>query len=59
MLSSCQLIEQHLRLLQIARVEPFSEPAVDRREKLAGLIVLALIAPEPRSSPRAVPRMSL
>src|SRR5262249_18164049 len=29
---SPQLIQQRLRLLQIARVEPLSEPAVDRRE---------------------------
>jgi len=29
-LSSCQFIEQCLRLLQIARVKPFGEPAIDR-----------------------------
>src|SRR5215469_4405591 len=37
-----------LGLLQIKRIEPFGEPAVDRSEKLASLIPLALIAPEPR-----------
>src|SRR4029077_5302880 len=35
-------------LLQIARVEAFGEPAVDRSEKIASLIPLTLIAPEPR-----------
>ena len=45
--SSGQLVEQRLSLLQIARVKPFGEPAVDRSEKLASLIPLALIAPEP------------
>ena len=46
-LSRRQLIEQRLRLFQIERVEAFSEPAVDRSEKLASLLPLALIAPEP------------
>ena len=44
----CECVKQSLRLLQIARIEPFSEPAIDRSEKIAGLIPLALIAPEPR-----------
>src|SRR4029077_21187483 len=39
-----------LRLFQIARVKPFREPAVDRSEKLASLIALALIAPEAREA---------
>ena len=38
-----QLIEQSLSLLQIARIEPLGKPAVDRSEKIAGLITLALI----------------
>jgi hypothetical protein len=46
--SSCQLIEQRLSLLQIARVMAFCEPTVDRSEKLASLLPLPLIAPEPR-----------
>jgi hypothetical protein len=33
---------------QIKRVKLFRKPAVDRSEKLASLIPLALIAPEPR-----------
>ena len=41
-----------LGLLQIERIEPFGEPAVDRCEKLAGLIPLALIAPEARHAHR-------
>ena len=44
LLSGVQLVEQRLRLLQIERVEAFSEPAVDRSEKIAGLIRLTLIA---------------
>ena len=43
-----QLLQQRLRLFQIERVEAFGEPAVDRSEKIAGLIPLPLIAPEPR-----------
>jgi hypothetical protein len=51
--SSGQLVEQHLRLFQIERVEAFGEPAVDRSEKLAGLLLLALVAPEPRARAQA------
>jgi hypothetical protein len=41
-----QLVEQRLRLLQIARVEPLSEPPVNRSEQFARLLHLALVAPE-------------
>jgi hypothetical protein len=51
-LSNGQLIEQRLGLLQIARVEALGEPVVDRSEKIAGLIPLALIAPEARHAHR-------
>ena len=50
--SGVQLIEQRLGLLQIERVEAFGEPAIDWGEKIAGLIPLALIAPEPRHAHR-------
>jgi tetratricopeptide (TPR) repeat protein len=50
--SSCQLVQQRLRLFQIARIKPIREPAVDRREKLTSLIPFALIAPEPRHAYR-------
>ena len=43
-----QLIKQRLPVLQIARVESLGEPTVDRREKLASLLPLALLAPQPR-----------
>jgi hypothetical protein len=46
-LSVVQLVERGLSLFQVARVEAFAEPAVDRREKLAGLLPFALIAPQP------------
>src|SRR5689334_14697457 len=42
-----QLIEQRLGVFQIARVEAFGEPAVDRREETAGLAGPALLAPKP------------
>jgi hypothetical protein len=45
---SLQLIEQSLRLLQIARVEAFGEPPVNRSKQFARLLHLALVAPEPR-----------
>jgi hypothetical protein len=46
---SCgQRVEQDLGLLQIARVEAFGEPIIDRSEKVACLAWLTLIAPEPR-----------
>jgi hypothetical protein len=41
-----QPIEQSLGLLQIGRVEAFAEPAVDRREKIAGLGAFPVITPE-------------
>src|SRR6516225_2053261 len=44
--------QQIFGLLEIARVEAFAEPAVGRSEKLAGLIPLALIAPQPRHAHR-------
>jgi hypothetical protein len=47
-LSTRQLLQQRLRFLQIARVKPFSEPAVDRSEKMAGFCPFALMVPEAR-----------
>jgi len=44
LVSGVQLIKQGLGLLQIERVEALGEPAVDRSEKIAGRIPLALIA---------------
>jgi hypothetical protein len=41
---SPQLVQEPLRLFQIGGVEAFGEPAVDRREKIAGLLSFALIA---------------
>ena len=46
-ISRRQFVEQRLCLFKIERVEAFGEPAVDRSEKLASLIPLALIAPDP------------
>ena len=47
-----QLVEQFLSLFQIESVEALGGAAVDRSEKLAGFIPLALIAPEPRHANR-------
>jgi hypothetical protein len=41
-----QAIEQHLRLLQIARLKPFRKPPVDRSQQFARFLHLALVAPE-------------
>ena len=45
-----QRIEQRLRLLQIARVEPFRKPAVNRSKQFARLLRLALVTPEARKA---------
>src|SRR5262245_35175875 len=42
----CQLCQQRLRLLQIARVETLSEPPEHRSQQFARLLHLALVAPE-------------
>ena len=44
--STLQFPQQRLRLLQIARVEAFGEPPVNRSQELARLLHLALVAPE-------------
>jgi hypothetical protein len=49
-LSGVQLIEQRLCLLQIARVEAFSEPAVNRSKQFASFLHLALVPPEARKA---------
>jgi hypothetical protein len=41
-----QLLQQRLRLFQIARVEAFRKPSVHRSEQFAGLLRLTLITPE-------------
>jgi hypothetical protein len=48
-------------MLQVERVEAFSEPAIDRSEKIAGLLPFALITPQPPApclSQRAIHRPS-
>ncbi len=42
-----KLVEQRLRVFEIGCVEPFGEPAVDRREDVAGFGAAALVAAEP------------
>ena len=42
----CECVKQRLRLFQIARIEAFCKPAVDRSEKLASFLPLTLIAPQ-------------
>jgi hypothetical protein len=42
---SRQFVEQRRRFFQIGGVEPLGEPAVDRREKIAGFGAPALLPP--------------
>ena len=51
-LGSLKLFEQRLRVLQVARIEPFGKPPVDRSEQFAGLLGFALVAPETRHAHR-------
>src|ERR1700733_4532097 len=50
--TSCQLIQQRLRVLQVRRIETFGEPVVDRTEQIASFCTLALVAPEPGEASR-------
>jgi hypothetical protein len=43
-------VQQRLRLLQIARVKPFGEPAVNRNKQFARLPHLVLVVPEVREA---------
>jgi len=43
-----QLVEQCLRLFEIGRVEALGEPALDRRQEIAGCRPPAFLGPEAR-----------
>src|SRR5262245_26344603 len=43
---SSQLVQQRLCFFQVGCVEPFGEPAIDRREEVAGFGAAALVLPE-------------
>ena len=45
-----QLLQQRLRLLQVARTETLSEPPVNRSKQFTRLLHLALVAPEARET---------
>jgi hypothetical protein len=45
-LSGVQFVRQRLGLFQIARIEAFGEPAVNRNKQFARLLHLALVTPE-------------
>src|SRR5215472_3544862 len=45
--SSSQFVEQRFCLFEVGGVEAFSEPAVYRREQVAGLGAAALLAAQP------------
>src|SRR4029077_9129956 len=49
-LASCEFLQQRVGVEQIARVEAFGEPAVDRGEEGARFGALALIAPQAREA---------
>src|SRR6516162_1949497 len=42
-----EFVEQRLCLFEVGRAEAFGEPAVDRREQIAGFAATALVAAEP------------
>src|SRR5258708_37152039 len=50
--SGAQCVEQGFGVLQIERVEALGEPAVDRGEKIAGLVPLSVTVPGTRHTPR-------
>jgi len=42
----CQCLQQRFGFLQVGRLKPLGEPAVDRRQQLVGLCTFALLLPE-------------
>src|SRR5439155_19875190 len=48
--AKCVIVEQRLCVLEVARVEAFGEPGVDRGEEGAGSVALALALPQPRQA---------
>ena len=55
----CQLIEQRLRLSQNRGAEALGEPAVDRRQQIAGFQTLAVVAPQPGEASRGAQFLGL
>ncbi len=49
-----QLVQQHLRLLQVGGVETLGEPVVDRGEEIAGCASLASVPGRGRFEPQSV-----
>src|SRR6516165_5405774 len=47
-----QLVEQRLCLFEVRRIEAFGEPAVDRRQKVAGFGGATLVAAQPSEARR-------
>ena len=47
-------VQQCLGLFQIGRVEPFGEPAANRRQKVPRLFLLALLEPNLRQAKRSL-----
>ena len=56
-----QLVQQRLGLLQVRRIKSLGELAIDRDEKIVGLLSFALIALQPRHAHRRAqfPRLCL
>ena len=52
MVSGVQFLEQGLGLLQVKPVKTFSEPVIDRSEKIVGFLPFSMPAPEPRHAHR-------
>jgi hypothetical protein len=49
---SGQVVQQHFGLLQVGGVKALGEPAVDRRQQLAGFGKFALTLPQPSQTCR-------
>ena len=49
-LPSAQVVKKCLRLLQVFRIKPFSEPVVNLRQHLSGFVLLALLLPQTRKA---------
>jgi hypothetical protein len=50
MAQSLNIFQQHPRFLQVFRVKPFGEPAIDLAQQLTGFVLSALFPPQPRQS---------
>src|SRR5262245_14796251 len=48
--SSCAFFQRRLGLLQVCRIKPLGEPAIDRRQQLVGFRTPVLLLPQARQA---------